>query len=521
MHWARRTKTCLKVGQLINRIALTGASGFIGQALYSDIIKRKVFIKAFVRSRRQLLRSSEKSDIFIIRDIGSDTLWTPALVNLECIIHTAARAHVMNENEPDALAAYRAVNVKGTLNLARQAADCGVRRFIFLSSIKVNGEMTLPGACFNADDIRQPADAYGMSKMEAEQGLFEIARETGMEVVCIRPPLVYGPGVKGKFLSMLRWLEWGIPLPLGSIHNQRSFVGTDNLVDLIITCMDHPAAANQTFLVSDGEDLSTRVLLQRMTSALRKSARLIPVPAALLTLAARAIGKKDVAQSLLGNLQVDISKTRKLLDWSPPVSVDGRLKKNRRMVFTKAMRRFLDIFFATFGLVILSPLLLLILFLGWLDTGSPLFRQQRVGRFQKPFVLVKFRTMRVDTASVASHLADASAITPLGRFLRHTKLDELPQLWNVLMGDMSLVGPRPSLFNQQILIQERAKRDVYDVRPGITGLAQTQGVDMSTPRLLAETDARMLAALTLRHYFRYLFLTIAGKGSGDCVKEKK
>jgi len=184
------------------------------------------------------------------------------------------------------------------------------------------------------------------------------------------------------------------------------------------------------------------------------------------------------------------------------------------------MIRLFDIAWSLVGLTIGSPVLLLLLTVGWLDNRSPLFRQERIGRYQKPFVLVKFRTMRPNTASVATHLADASAVTPLGRLLRRTKLDELPQLWNVLKGDMSLVGPRPCLFNQEELIQERAMRGVYDARPGITGLAQVQGIDMSTPRLLAETDKQMLEILNLRAYFRYIFLTVMGKGTGDRVESE-
>jgi lipopolysaccharide/colanic/teichoic acid biosynthesis glycosyltransferase len=179
------------------------------------------------------------------------------------------------------------------------------------------------------------------------------------------------------------------------------------------------------------------------------------------------------------------------------------------------MQRFFDLVFSLVGLVLGGPLLLMLWFVGLFMIGSPLFRQTRVGRHQKPFVLVKFRTMRPGTASVASHLADAASITRWGRFLRRTKLDELPQLWNVLKGEMSLVGPRPCLFNQEELIQERAKRGVFEARPGITGLAQTRGVDMSTPALLAETDAAMLASLRLPDYFRYIFLTVAGRGQGD------
>jgi O-antigen biosynthesis protein WbqP len=184
------------------------------------------------------------------------------------------------------------------------------------------------------------------------------------------------------------------------------------------------------------------------------------------------------------------------------------------------MIRLFDILFSALGLLALSPLILLIWLLGWFDTRAPLFRQERVGRDQQSFVLVKFRTMRTETPTVASHLADASAITPLGHFLRRTKLDELPQLWNVLRDEMSLVGPRPCLFNQDELIAERAARGVFDARPGITGLAQIQGIDMSTPELLARTDAEMLKSLNVFTYFRYIFLTIMGKGAGDRVREK-
>lgn len=182
------------------------------------------------------------------------------------------------------------------------------------------------------------------------------------------------------------------------------------------------------------------------------------------------------------------------------------------------MFRFFDFTFALLGLIFAFPVLLVIYVLGLFDTGSPLFRQERVGRHQKPFVLVKFRTMKIDTASVASHLASSASITRMGAFLRKTKLDELPQLWNVLKGEMSLVGPRPGLFNQQELTTERAQRGVFDVRPGITGLAQLSDIDMSTPKLLAETDQRMIRELTLAHYFKYILMTVLGKGAGDRVR---
>lgn len=184
------------------------------------------------------------------------------------------------------------------------------------------------------------------------------------------------------------------------------------------------------------------------------------------------------------------------------------------------MTRLFDLVLSLIGLIMGSPVLALLWVIGWLDTRSPLFRQERVGRYQKPFILVKFRTMRPDTASVATHLADASAVTSLGKFMRRTKLDELPQLWNVLKGEMSLVGPRPCLFNQTELIAERTLRGVFDARPGITGLAQTKGIDMSTPALLAETDATMLSEMNMQAYFKYILKTVAGSGSGDRIKSR-
>ena len=262
-----------------------------------------------------------------IGEIDNQTDWSTEFVHIDCVIHCAARAHVMNETEADALAAYRAVNVDGTRRLAEQAVEMGVRRLIYLSSIKVNGEQTVPGERFNSFDNVFPEDPYGISKWEAEQALHEVSAKTGLEIVIIRPSLVYGPGVKGNFLSLLGWLKKGIPLPLGAIHNQRSLVGIDNLIDLIITCIDHPAAANQTFLVSDDEDLSTTELLRGMGHALGMPARLLPVPSSLLQFGANLLGKKDVAQRLFGNLQVDISKTKEILNWKPPVGVDEGLRK--------------------------------------------------------------------------------------------------------------------------------------------------------------------------------------------------
>jgi nucleoside-diphosphate-sugar epimerase len=260
--------------------------------------------------------------------LSSDTDWTNALRNVKQVVHLAARVHIMNDTSSDPLAEFRRVNVEGTANLARQAAAAGVQRFVFLSSIKVNGEFTVAGQPFTADDVPAPQDPYGISKHEAEQSLRQIADETGMEVVIIRSPLVYGPGVKANFAAMMRWLARGLPLPLAAAtQNRRSMVALDNLVDLIVTCLHHPAAARQTFLVSDGEDLSTVDLLRRMGVAMGRAARLFYVPTACLKLAAKLVNKPGIYQRLCGSLQLDITKTRQMLGWAPSVSVNEGLQR--------------------------------------------------------------------------------------------------------------------------------------------------------------------------------------------------
>ena len=297
---------------------ITGANGFLGRAVRAALEGKGVPVRGSVRS-------VANGNNVAVGDIGSDTSWLLALEGVDTIIHTAARVHVMDETTADSLAAFRSVNVAGTRRLAEQAAQLGVRRLIFISSIKVNGEVSGLGedcVAFSSFDPPRPQGAYAQSKWEAEQALKDIAIKTGMEVVIIRPPLIYGSGVKANFLSMMCWLYRGVPLPLGSIHNKRSMIALDNLVDLIITCADHPSAANQIFLASDDDDLSTTELLQRMAKALGKAPLLLPVPIWLLKVASMLIGKRDIAQRLVGSLQVDISNTKEVLGWVPPLTVD-------------------------------------------------------------------------------------------------------------------------------------------------------------------------------------------------------
>jgi UDP-glucose 4-epimerase len=308
-------------------VLLTGASGFIGGHLLSMLQERGHRVRACARHG---LDPAPNDAWESLEGCGLDRVeqWAPgALADIDVVIHTAALAHVAVSDTAEALEHYRAVNTHATRRLAELAAVQGVKRFIFLSSIKVNGESTQPEMAFTAFDIPAPTNPYAVSKWEAEQGLQVLARETGMEVVIIRPPLVYGPGVKANFRALLEWFERGVPLPLASVENRRSLVGLDNLVDLIVTCIDHPAAANQTFLVSDNHDLSTPGLIGRLSLAMGREPRLFPFPVSVLRKAAEWVGRGSVASRLCDSLQVDIRHTMDTLGWTPPFSVEEGIQK--------------------------------------------------------------------------------------------------------------------------------------------------------------------------------------------------
>ncbi len=304
------------------KILVTGTSGFVGQHLVRALKQQGVYVAGVGRE----LIKSEADEFFSIPDFTDNKSWQKPLEGCDVVVHLAARVHVMHEKSTNPLAEFRKVNVDGTLCLAQAAANSGVKRFIFISSIGVNGNTTAIGKPLCDCDIAQPSNPYSISKLEAENGLVKLCGYGDMELVIIRPPLVYGFDAPGNFKQLLNALKKKTPLPLGAINNKRSFVYVGNLVSLIIKCIDHPAAANQVFLVSDGEDLSTTELLRACALALGVEARLFSVPQKLIVFVAAILGKRDVAQRLCGNLQVDISKTRDMLDWQPPFSVADGLK---------------------------------------------------------------------------------------------------------------------------------------------------------------------------------------------------
>lgn len=305
------------------KVLVTGASGFVGRHFVQRCLSDGLEVTALVRQANSLVMSGLKTHVIAgVEQLGS---LSAALQSHDVVVHCAARVHVMTDQSEDPLATFRAVNVVGTLDLARQAATAGITRFIYLSSVKVHGESTVTGHPFTEEDPPCPQDAYAQSKCEAEVGLRQLAAQTGMSVVIIRPPLVYGAGVGANFKAMMAAVQRGWPLPLGRIDNRRSLVAIDNLVDLMRVCMVHPAAANQTFLVSDGEDLSTTQLLRHLGVSLGRPARLLSVPASLLRWTATVLGRSAVADRLCGSLQVDIGKAQQVLGWTPPVSVQKGL----------------------------------------------------------------------------------------------------------------------------------------------------------------------------------------------------
>ncbi len=313
------------------RVLVTGANGFVGRALCRELLRRDRRVRAAIRRDDDPPAGCE---LRLVGETGPDTDWGEALDGVDAVAHLAARVHVMRESAKDSIAAFRRTNVEGTLRLAEAAALAGVRRFVFLSSVKVLGEAS-PEGPFTDNSPPRPQDPYGVSKWEAEQGLAEVAGRSAMEVVILRSPLVYGPGVKGNFLSLLRLVDRGIPLPLGRIGNHRSLLYLGNLVDAIRLCLSSPAAADKTFLLCDGEDLSTTNLARRLAAALGRRTALFPLPESLLWITARCVGRRAEAERLLGPLTVDDRRIRAELTWKPPYTVNEGLAQTVAWFRTK------------------------------------------------------------------------------------------------------------------------------------------------------------------------------------------
>ena len=430
----------------------------------------------------------------------------------DTIIHVAALVHQSEKNAH--YDAYDKINHQLTIELATKAKYEGVRQFIFLSTMSVYG--------LNAGHITdftplKPITLYGQSKLKAEEALRALNSEDFI-VTIIRPPMVYGPNCKGNFNALNKIANISPVFP--KLQNARSAIYIDNLSELLKVVIDDRIEG--TLLPQNNEYLNTSKTVSELAKVSSKKIYL----SRLAGLGVNSFMSIPTIQKAFGSLTYDPSLAGgpnhlqyNIVDFENSILQSISLSHSSSMGQKLSIwQRPLDIAFSSTGLIAASPLLIAATVVGYFDTGSPLFIQERIGKNQKPFKLIKFRTMKVATESVASHLVDNTSITKLGKILRKTKLDELPQLVNVLKGEMSLVGPRPNLFNQEDLIKARADQGVYDVLPGITGLAQLSGVDMSTPERLAKMDKKMIDTLSLKKYFAYIIGTALGKGSGDAIK---
>ncbi len=309
----------------MHKVLVTGANGFIGQSLCERMLAEGWQVRGTVRSLNQLNNLPSGVDALPVGSIGPDTEWSKVLIGIDTVVHLAARVHVMDDSASNPFAEYRKVNVMGSERLALTAVECGVKRFIFMSSVKVSGEENV--RAYKEEDAPAPKDSYGISKMQAEKRIKQIAADSGMDLVILRPPLVFGPGVKANFLELMKIVDKGTPLPLAKVDNRRSFIYIENLVDAVLTCIKHSGSAGQTYFVSDNEDVSTPELIRRMGAALGRPARLFPFPLLLINVAGFISGKSATVKRLVGSLTVDISKIRTELGWKPPFTMEHGLQK--------------------------------------------------------------------------------------------------------------------------------------------------------------------------------------------------
>ncbi|MFC4454716.1 sugar transferase [Deinococcus sonorensis] len=517
-------------------VLIVGANGFVGSVLVRHLLSRRWQVRAGARRSEGI---PEGAKFVRLPDLTQPVRdWSGLLEGIDYIVYLAARVHVMNDTHPDPAAAYRAINRDAAVSLAQAAARSGVKRFVYLSSVKVNGESSETPLTESMPTY--PIDLYGISKLEAEKELMALGNQTTLEVVILRPPLIYGPGVKANFMALAKAARYGLPLPIGAIHNQRSMIYVENLVDLIATTLKHPAAVGQIFFASDGQDISTPTLTRYLAEAQGVRPWLPAVPVTFLRLAGFLTGRSNIIDRLTGNLQVNSDKAKHLLDWNPPYPVwhalartgrqlsnppaptriAERLSMNRRQRLYINARSLCERLLALICLVALFPVLLVIALLIKLDSKGPvLFIQERNGRFNRPFQIYKFRTMHVGTPSISTEEMQRrglSSITRLGSFLRRTSLDELPQLLNILYGEMSFIGPRPALLTQTLVINLRKESGVDQLLPGITGFAQVTGRDNLSDVEKVERDSIYLKNFNPKMDLHILLMTLdsVSKGTG-------
>ena len=495
-------------------LLVTGGTGFMGRAFVQHLVANGRY-DVVVATRRQEAEVGAGARPIFVGPIDEATDWSGALAGCDLVVHLAGWAHDTRASTEDVAACIERINVEGTRKLAEAAAEAGVRRFVYLSSIKVLGD----SGVFTEDASPAPEDIYGRTKLQAEKILAEIGTRGAMEVVVIRPPLVYGPGVKANYRALIGLVASSWPLPLGALENRRSMVGLRNLTDFIVRCVEHPKAAGETFLVSDGEDLSTPALIRMIARALGKSPRLVSAPTWFLRKLATVVGRQREFARLQGSLQVVPRRAVDILGWRPPHTVNDEVARTVAQWRIEEdfgwnrspAKRAMDLALLVLMLPFVLPLCLAIaLCVKGGSAGPILYWSNRVGRDNRIFRMPKFRSMKVGTPAVATHLLQSPLvhITAVGGFLRRTSLDELPQLWNILLGEMSFVGPRPALFNQYDLVRLRTAAGVHRLTPGLTGWAQVNGRDELSIEKKLEFDACYMQSKSFSMDLRILRLTV-------------
>ncbi len=477
-------------------ILITGATGFIGSAVVQEC--KTQGLDYLVSHRKE-----NKNSAYI--DLEKQNFTIPN--NVTAIIHCAG---IANNDSPQIL---DRINVEGNLALYNFACEKNIKKFVYVISAHIYG-IGEKNYSYNEKSILRPYNDYAKSKSTAEELLKAASKDSSTILTIVRPPLVYGMKAKGS-ISLLAKLAQYCPItPFGLVKNERSLISVEDLAKFLVLCVQKNEANSEDFVVAESKPVSTKNLYSIL--AQRKIFHL-PIPAIFIKYPLSKIGKKVLVQQLFGDLTVDSTKAKVKLNWVASNSIYSYYgSKDYNFFF---WQRVFDITFSLCGIIGLSPFFIILYIAGLFDTGKPLFIQERLGKNKKMFRLIKFRTMHCGTASLGTHEVSANAVTKWGAFLRKSKLDELPQLWNVLWGQMSLVGPRPCLKVQDTLTKEREKYQVFAVRPGITGLAQINEIDMSTPSLLAEIDAKMIATYSIKKYFIYILQTIMGKGFGDRIRK--
>jgi lipopolysaccharide/colanic/teichoic acid biosynthesis glycosyltransferase/dTDP-4-dehydrorhamnose reductase len=462
-------------------IHISGASGFVGRALCADLINRGHRVVPWVRKPSGLNSECVLPDLFNVRAVEE------VLNGCDVFVHLAARVHQMGDDPGQSRAQYQLVNKELTISLASAALKAGAKHFIFMSSVKVVGETSPPGKPFNEEISCYPEDPYGQSKLDAERELLDFASQSGMVVTILRPPLIYGPGVKANFLSLMNWLSYSLPMPFRLIKNKRSFLYVGNLTSAIARCIEVLPRGSGLYFVSDGFDLSSHELGRVLCKSIGSAYLSLPIPAFFLKFLGMCLGKGPQISRLLGSLQINSSAFCTDFDWTPPTTLEDGFDdtanwfhKQRRIKRMNRIKRVTDLLLSTIALCLLFiPLIVVALMVKLTSRGPVLYWSDRVGIRNSIFRMPKFRSMKVGTPVVATHLLQSpdAHLTPIGGFLRLSSLDELPQLWCVFNGTMSWVGPRPALYNQDDLIFLRTRCGVDSLVPGVTGWAQINGRD--------------------------------------------